>query len=112
MRDEYNIDKVYSIDEIKVLSDGVLKKLRSIDRVYLFGSYARNEATKDSDLDFLIFLENDNLSSLEEYVEASGALNFAFRKEIDVLLPKDIEERPYLKASIERDRVLIYERKN
>ena len=105
-------EKIYNIDEIKTISTEVFKKLNAIDKAYLFGSYARNEAKENSDIDFLLYLRNYDLDSLEEYVEASGTLNFSFNKEIDVLLPKDLSDKKKFRDAVERDKVLIYERKN
>lgn len=44
---------VYSTEELKILIAPVAKKY-GIRAVYLFGSYARNEATEHSDVDILI----------------------------------------------------------
>ena len=46
-------ERVYTKDEIRQLIIPIAKN-RKIDRVFLFGSYARNEATNASDLDFCI----------------------------------------------------------
>lgn len=45
--------KIYSIDEIKDLIYGIFKKY-NIDKAYIFGSYARGEATNNSDIDIMI----------------------------------------------------------
>jgi predicted nucleotidyltransferase len=50
----YNI---YSIDEIKKRFEEVTKKYE-IDEVYLFGSYARGDATAESDVDFYVKADN------------------------------------------------------
>ena len=44
---------IYSTEELKILIAPVAKKY-GIRAVYLFGSYARNEATEHSDVDILI----------------------------------------------------------
>jgi hypothetical protein len=46
-------EKVYTIEEIKRLVTPIAKKY-DVDRVFLFGSYARGEADNKSDLDFVI----------------------------------------------------------
>ena len=46
-------EKVYTIEEIKKILKKLLKNM-PVENVVLFGSYAKNEATKDSDLDFVI----------------------------------------------------------
>ena len=45
--------KVYSIDELAEMIAPVAREL-GVERIYLFGSYARGEATPDSDVDILI----------------------------------------------------------
>lgn len=46
-------DKIYTIDEIKAIAVPIAKRY-GISALYLFGSYARGEATSSSDLDFRI----------------------------------------------------------
>ncbi len=44
---------IYQTEEIKKIVSSVAQKYE-LREVYLFGSYARNEATEKSDIDFLI----------------------------------------------------------
>ena len=46
-------NRIYTIDEIKAIVEPIAK-LYGVKRVFLFGSYARGEATPTSDLDFRI----------------------------------------------------------
>ena len=46
-------DKIYTIDEIKQIVFPIAKKY-GVEKVYLFGSYARGEASSDSDVDLFI----------------------------------------------------------
>ncbi|MCL1975776.1 MAG: nucleotidyltransferase domain-containing protein [Firmicutes bacterium] len=46
-------DTIYSIEGIKNVVAPIAQKY-DVERVYLFGSYARGEATDTSDLDFII----------------------------------------------------------
>ena len=45
--------KIYSIDEIKEMLKDILSNT-DVEKVILFGSYSKNVATKNSDIDFLI----------------------------------------------------------
>ncbi len=54
---EEKVDKIYTIEEIKQKSVPIAKKY-GVKKFSLFGSYARGEATKNSDLDF--FYEGGN----------------------------------------------------
>lgn len=46
-------DKIYTIDEIKAVVKPIAEKY-DLEKVYLFGSYARGEANEESDIDILI----------------------------------------------------------
>ena len=46
-------DRIYSVDEIKRVVAPIAQHY-GVDRVFLFGSYARGEATSDSDLDLRV----------------------------------------------------------
>lgn len=68
---------------LKSITDTVkpIAQKYGIDKIYLFGSYAREEATPDSDLDFLVF-------------GGSGfklTLIFAFAEELRRELKKDVD---------------------
>ena len=54
---------VYSLDEITRRITPVARAY-GIRAVYLFGSYARNEATEESDIDLLIDTAGTSLRSL------------------------------------------------
>ena len=46
-------DKVYTLNEIKAIANPIARRY-GVDALYLFGSYARGEATASSDLDFRV----------------------------------------------------------
>jgi len=60
-----------------------LHKGLAADRVYLFGSHARGEGTRDSDLDFLVVVPESSQSQYERAVVARRLVS-------DVHFPKDI----------------------
>lgn len=52
-----------------------------LDKLILYGSYARNEATEDSDVDLLVVLKDEEISSFKEIdkiVDATHDLNENF----------------------------------
>ena len=55
-------EKIYTIDEIKKILNEVLQD-KPVYKVILFGSYAKKQATKNSDVDLLI----DTKSSLKGF---------------------------------------------
>ena len=72
----------------------------------LFGSYARGEATNDSDVDILI--ERGNINDLLEYAGFISDLEDALDCHVDVV-STGIEDKSFL-ALIMKDKVGIYEK--
>ncbi len=83
-------------------------------RIILFGSYARGEATDDSDLDLLVVLPRVD-SKRQMAIEMRRALkNLSVPKDIIVTTPDEIELRgnlvgTVLRAALKEGRV-VYER--
>ena len=101
-------DKIFSIDEIKHIVVPIAKKYE-VDRVCLFGSYARGEANSTSDLDFII--DKGRLRGLK-FAGMLGDLQDNFDKNVDLLTSSSIMKdagHPIFKQKIERDMVVIYE---
>ena len=86
-------NKVYTIDEIKNIVAPIAKAY-GVQRVFLFGSYARGEATSSSDLDL-----GGLYSDLEE----------SFGKELDLLTTGSLE--PKFLNHIANEEILVYESK-
>lgn len=97
------IEKVYTIDEIKTIA-GPIAKQYGVAALYLFGSYARGEATPQSDLDFRI--EKGNLRSLLQLAGFQLDLEEQFSKNLDVLTTQMLT--PQFLSSIRPEEVLIY----
>lgn len=51
------MEKIYSIDEIREIVKPIAEKY-GINKIWLFGSYARGEATANSDIDLLVKYEH------------------------------------------------------
>lgn len=95
--------KVYTIDEIRRIAAPIAAQY-GVARMYLFGSYARGEATVDSDLDFRI--EKGNLRSMLQLAGFQMALEQGFSKPLDVLTTQMLS--PHFLASIQPEEVLVY----
>ena len=82
----------------------------AVRKVYIFGSYARNEETADSDVDILVDLDYAQESSFSVF-EFGGMwddLKDLLKMDVD-LVPEDGLSK-YLRPYIERDKILILEK--
>lgn len=76
-----------------------------IKEIYLFGSYARNEATFESDFDFLVYGGDDfKLTSIFAFAEE---LHRAFKKEVDVFEIREINQDSDFYKNIMKDKMLV-----
>ncbi|MDE5574658.1 MAG: nucleotidyltransferase domain-containing protein [Bacteroidales bacterium] len=79
-----------------------------IEKVWIFGSYARGEEDAESDVDFLVrYKENDGLSLLG-IAHIGNELSDLLGKEVDLV--EDGYLLPFAVDSANRDKILIYER--
>lgn len=76
-----------------------------VKAVYLFGSYARNEASESSDFDF--YIEKGELRNLFQLAGLRLDLQNILQKPVDIVTTgtRDVK----LLAEIEKDKVLVYE---
>ena len=80
---------IYTLDEIKKRVFPVIQKY-NIPAMYLFGSYARGEATEESDLDFLVDTAGTNLTSLLALGALYCDLEEVFQKNIDLITVRSV----------------------
>ena len=80
---------IYSVDEIQRRAAPIIKKY-GIPALYLFGSYARGEATDDSDMDFLVDTTGTELTSLLRLGALYCDLEDTFGKAIDLITVSSI----------------------
>jgi uncharacterized protein len=100
--------EVLSKDKIIKLISEYFKD-KPVIRAYLFGSYSREEATSESDLDILIELDSTKkVGSL--FFKMKAELEELMNKEVDLLTTNSIN--PKIKENIMNERILIYERKD
>ncbi|WP_373512946.1 nucleotidyltransferase family protein [Persicitalea sp.] len=90
----------------------VLCEKFGVDKLYVFGSVAKNQFnSKSSDIDLLVEMEpmppierGENLMSLWD------AFEYLFARKVDLLTDQPIRN-PYLRQNIEETKRLIYDRK-
>jgi predicted nucleotidyltransferase len=105
---------------IKVAKDkmkqSIVDKLKTalpaypIEKAWIFGSYARGEETRKSDVDLLVrFLPNADISGFD-YVGYIHDFEDLLHKKVDLVEEGTL--RKFAVKSVEKDNVLIYERAN
>jgi predicted nucleotidyltransferase len=77
-----------------------LQKSYQIDKIALFGSVARDEMTKDSDIDIVV----DMPSSFDNFFNLKYFLEEKFGSKVDLIKEKNL--RLFIKKQIQKD--LIY----
>lgn len=95
-------DKVYTIEEIKSKAIPIAKKY-GVKKLSLFGSYARGDANKHSDIDF--FYDGGNFSGFG-YFGFIDDLEKEFKCHVD-LVSGGIKDKNFL-AEIQNDEVILY----
>ena len=100
-------EKVYSIEEIKNILKMILENT-AVDKVVLFGSYAKNTANKNSDIDLIIdtkqALMGFKLYSLITKIEE------VFNKQVDAFEKAEIIENSKIDNEIKQTGVVVYEK--
>ena len=100
---------VYTIQEIRSKVLPILVKYR-IPAMYLFGSYARGDATEDSDIDFLIDTTGTELTSLLRLGALYCELEEAFQKPIDLITVRSIMQESSMESDIDFRNTVLKER--
>ena len=83
-------------------------KTQPVLRAWLFGSYARGEETEESDVDILVQYDRSGKIGLLKI--AGMRLDLCDLLGSDVDLVEDGTLRPYAVNSVNRDKLLLYER--
>lgn len=95
---------MYSMDEIREKAIPIAQKY-GVNRLGLFGSYARGEANGQSDLDFLI--DGGQIKGLLQYTGFVLDLEDIFGCHVDVVMD-GIKDKEFLRQ-IKKDEVVLYE---
>jgi predicted nucleotidyltransferase len=96
---------IYSVDQIKEKITPVAQSY-GVKRVMLFGSYARGEATEDSDIDFHI--EAGDIKDLFALAGFRLDLEDALNKKVDVVTTGGIQLDKRLYERIKGEEVTLY----
>ncbi|MFT4154920.1 nucleotidyltransferase family protein [Parafilimonas sp.] len=88
-----------------VISDFFADK--PVNKVWLFGSYARGDADEKSDVDVLIDIDK-NAKVAWEYYGWFNDLSQLFNKKVDIV--SHGWENKHIKPYIDKDKIVIYEK--
>ena len=95
------------------LSSQHLKVIRNffsglpVKKAYLFGSYSRNEADENSDVDILVELDHSTPIGMQFFTYGDELQNL-LKKKVDVVSYEGLSK--YVKPFVDKEKVLIYER--
>ena len=96
---------IYTLKEIEDILNKVLAET-PISYAYLFGSYAKNEASEKSDIDILI---SDEVKGLE-FIGVHDSIKTAFNKEIDLIRIDSLRENFEFLNEILKTAIKVYEK--
>ena len=94
----------YTLESIEKVVRPIASKYQ-ISEIYLFGSYARGEATKESDLDFLVF--GGDQFRLTMIFAVAEDLRKAFGKDVDVFEIHEVNQDSTFYQTIMKERLLV-----
>ena len=100
---------VHSISSIKKICRPIFKNVPEVECAYLFGSYARGEATFESDVDILVVCKQTGL----KFFGMISDLDATLGKEINLITHRELigEDASFLE-SVLKDGIKIYRKKN
>ena len=103
---------IYTLDELREIIKPIAEKYE-IPAVYIFGSYARGEATEDSDVDVLIDgrspkLRGMMIGALYADLEERLKKELSLVEEAALYQPRSMRETPWFLDNVERDKVKVY----
>ena len=99
--------KIYSIEDIKNMVYEILANIE-VEKAILFGSYAKNKPTKNSDIDILI----DSKGKIRglKFFAIVDKIREKLDKEVDVIEKTEIDKNSKIEKEIENTGVVIYEK--
>ncbi len=102
---------IYSLEEIKHKTTPIFEAY-GVEKAYLFGSYAKNQATEHSDIDILI--DKGNIKTLFEFSGLQIALMETLNKDVDIITNESLNKKTthqnddHFNHNIEEEKVLFY----
>jgi uncharacterized protein len=82
-------------------------KDQPVNKAYLFGSYSRDMADNDSDVDIIVELDHSSPVGLK-FIRMQFELENILKTKVDLLSDRAIS--PYIRPYVDKDKELIYEK--
>lgn len=95
-----------SLKDIILLSGKVFREDKRIEKVWVFGSFSRNEQSPGSDIDMMFRVRNGCVFSLYDLAELQYQLEQVLSMKVDIVDEKALS--PLVLDSVMQDRVIIY----
>ena len=102
---------IYTQDQIRQIVAPVAEKYH-LKAVFLFGSYARGDATENSDVDLLVDTTGTSLKSLLSLGALYCDLEAALGKPIDLVTVSTLEQKAQMLSEAQFRETVIQERVN
>ncbi len=97
------------IERIKPEIERVCRRL-PVKRLGLFGSALSKNFSRGSDVDVLVIFDSgENIDLFNKYFELKEQLEEIFERDVDLVVDKKFKN-PVLRETVERTRIVIYER--
>ena len=100
-------DKIYTIEEISSILYKMLKN-KPVKKVTLFGSYAKNKASKNSDIDLVI--DTNNTLKGFKLIGLICEIEENLNKKVDGFEKSEIIENSKIDNEIKKTGVVVYEK--
>jgi len=97
---------LYTVEEIKDRLTPIFEE-KGVIRAVLFGSYAKGEATAESDIDIIAHVDED--MDILDFAEISGFVEDLLNKRVDFLYGGDTLSND-MRLEIEKTGVTIFEK--
>lgn len=105
---------VYTLDELRERIAPIARKYQ-IPAVYLFGSYARNEASDNSDVDILIDREGSTIRGMFDMGGLYAELQSSIGKNVDLVTLQSLKQKstlertPWFVENLQKEMVRLYD---
>ena len=96
-----------SVEDIKAVIEPIVRDTE-VEKIVLFGSYAKGNASKDSDID--LYLSSNGVITGLNFYDLKSRFENAFEPEIELLPDLDIIPNSPLEKHIYETGVVVYER--